>query len=119
MLVAAGSYGAAIHAFGVGNKAARDMVLATLWNFLTLLPKREASAAAAELVERNAVELVVGHLGETGGDPRGAGVLLLTRFSAAPQGRERICVKEVLARLMKWLAAFLLQVRNTVVCGKW
>jgi hypothetical protein len=101
--------------FEVVNMDGRGMVLVTLWQFLCHLPDQTTFAAAAELVDGNAVELVVGHLAETGDDPHGAGVLLLTHFSSTPRGRVKICTEGVAERLMKWLAPFLQKVRSIAV----
>jgi hypothetical protein len=91
------------------------VVLAMLCNFLKLLPDRDMNATAVELVEGNAVELIVGHLAKGGEDPRGASVFLLELFASIPQGQERMGAHGVVEQLMKWLAPVLREVRNVLV----
>jgi hypothetical protein len=88
-------------------------VLSMLVNFLGCLSPSFYDRALAVLVDRNIVELTVGHIMKTVGTS--SGLVMLPRFWVLAEGRKRMCAPGVMDQLIAWIAESLQSVSNIVV----
>ncbi len=115
MVFTAGLCRTALRVLGMVTKSMRVKVLTMLMFLLYSLSEPLCPAAMAVLVAGDVVELIVGDMAEDGEVIHYVGGSLLRLLCADQAAGNRMCAPGTIHTLVKWMARWMLKVRDLVV----